>query len=147
MNLDVITTSVEEAVEAQLRFTSDPVVREAGTALVAALGPALREAGLQLARQAAEEVRAQVGDRTVEVMLDGDDPVIRLGEDPTGLGDIDTDDLDARITLRLPAQLKSLVEEAAGMGGDSVNTWVVKALSGKAKTRHSGSSVTGSYDL
>lgn len=147
MNLDVITATVEEAVEAQLRFTSDPAVREAGTALVAALGPALREAGLQLARQAAEEVRAQVGDRSVEVVLDGDDPVIRVGEDPAGLGDIDTDDLDARITLRLPSQLKSLVEEAAGMGGDSVNTWVVKTLSGKAKTRHGRSSVTGSYDL
>lgn len=147
MNLDVITASVEEAVEAQLRFTSDPAVREAGTALVASLGPALREAGLQLARQAAEEVRAQVGDRTVEVVLDGDDPVIRLGEDPVGLVDIDSDDLDARITLRLPSQLKSLVEEAAGMGGDSVNSWVVKTLSGKAKARHGGSSVTGSYDL
>lgn len=147
MNLDVITASMEEAVEAQLRFTSDPAVREAGSALVAALGPALREAGLHLARQAAEEVRAQLGGRTVEVVLDGDDPVIRLGEDSTLLGDVDTDDLDARITLRLPAQLKSLVEEAAGMGGDSVNTWVVKTLSGKAKARHSGSAVTGSYDL
>lgn len=147
MNLDVITASVEAAVESQLRFASDPAVREAGNALVAALGPALREAGLQLARQAAEEVRAQVGDRSVEVILDGDDPVIRIGEDPSASSDVDPSDLDARITLRLPTQLKSLVEEAAGMGGDSVNTWVVKTLSGKAKTRQTGSNVTGSFDL
>ena len=147
MNLDVIASSLEAAVESQMRFASDPAVREAGNALVVALGPALREAGLQLARQAAEEVRAQMGDRSVEVVLDGEDPIIRIGEDPSASGEVDPSDLDARITLRLPTQLKSLVEEAAGMGGDSVNTWVVKTLSGKAKTRRTGSKVTGSFDL
>ncbi len=147
MNLDVIMASVEAAVESQLRFATDPAVREAGSVLVASLGPALREAGLQLARQAAEEVGAQLGDRTVEVVLDGDDPVLRISDDPAATGDVDPGDLDARITLRLPAQLKALVEEAAGMGGDSVNAWVVKALSGKARTRASGSSVSGSFDL
>ncbi len=147
MNLDVITASVEAALQSQLQFASDPAVREAGTALVAALGPALREAGLQLARQAADEVRAQVGERTVEVVLDGDDPVLRIGEDTGSAAEVDPGDLDARITLRLPGQLKELVEQAAGLGGDSVNTWVVKALSGKAKARTSGSSITGSYDL
>lgn len=146
MNLDVIMASVEAAVESQLRFATDPAVREAGSAVVASLGPALREAGLQLARQAAEEVGAQLGDRTVEVLLDGDDPVLRIGDAPAA-GDVDPGDLDARLTLRLPAQLKALVEEAAGMGGDSVNAWVVKALSGKARTRAPGSSVSGSFDL
>ncbi len=147
MNLDAITTSVEAAVEAQLQFASDPAVREAGSALVAALGPALREAGLQIARQAAEEVRAQLGDRTVDVVLDGDDPIIRIGDDPAAGKEVDPSELDARITLRLPAHLKELVEQAADIGGDSVNTWVVKTLSGKAKTRQSGSTITGSYDL
>ena len=54
MNLDAITTSVESALEAQLRFASDGSVAEAGQALITALGPALRDAGMQLARQAAE---------------------------------------------------------------------------------------------
>lgn len=148
MNLDAITTSVETALEAQLRFASDPAVIEAGQALLTALTPALRDAGLQLARQAAEEVGAQMPDREVEVVLDGDDPALRVSGSDTQAADVDPSDLDARITLRLPSNLKQLIEEAADLGGDSVNAYVVKTLSGSAKRpRTSGNTIKGRFDL
>ena len=62
--------------------------------------------------------------------------------------EVDPSDLDARITLRLPSNLKQLIEEAADIGGDSVNAYVVKTLSGSAKTaRKSGNTIKGRYDL
>lgn len=150
MNLDAITTSVEAALEAQLRFASDGSVAEAGQALITALGPALRDAGMQLARQAADEVGAQLPDHEVEVVLDGDDPSLRVSSTQSEARDVDPSDLDARITLRLPTNLKEIIEEAADLGGDSVNTYVVKTLSGSAKSkseRRSGNSLKGRFDL
>ncbi len=148
MNLDAITTSVEAALEAQLRFASDPAVAEAGQALVTALGPALREAGLQFARQAAEEIGAQLPGHDVEVVFDGDDPALRVSGSEGAVPEVDPSDLDARITLRLPSNLKQLIEEAADTGGDSVNAYVVKTLSGSAKSaRKSGNTIKGRYDL
>ena len=52
-----------------------------------------------------------------------------------------SEDLDARITLRVPPSLKSLVEDAAETAGASVNTWVLDALSANPQTSHR---VTGS---
>ncbi len=150
MNLDALTTSVESALEAQLRFASDGSVAEAGQALITALGPALRDAGMQLARQAADEVGAQLPDHEVEVVLDGDDPSLRVTRTEAEAQDVDPSDLDARITLRLPTNLKQIIEEAADLGGDSVNTYVVKTLSGSAKTkadRKSGNTLKGRFDL
>jgi hypothetical protein len=53
----------------------------------------------------------------------------------------------ARINLRLPEHLKARVEEAAGMQGRSVNTWLVRAAtaalqpqSPPARTEHRGGS-------
>ncbi|NND01413.1 MAG: toxin-antitoxin system HicB family antitoxin, partial [Acidimicrobiia bacterium] len=41
----------------------------------------------------------------------------------------------ARITLRLPDSLKDDLESAAGDSGDSVNAYVIKALSSRAGRR------------
>ncbi|MDP8958656.1 MAG: type II toxin-antitoxin system HicB family antitoxin [Actinomycetota bacterium] len=114
---------------------SDPAVESAAQSLLNALTPAARQLALEMADQAASEVAAQLPDHQVEVVLREGEPVLsvrpRGGEGLVAGGE----DYEARITLRLPPSLKGLVEEAAGSSGDSVNTWVVKALSTMAGRR------------
>lgn len=151
MQVDPILTSIEAAVSTQLAVAgADPAVETAAGQLLVALGPALRQAALELAQQAAAEVGAQLGDRTVDVVLADGEPTLRVvdryGADA---GAEEEEEFDARITLRLPPSLKGLVEDAAGRAGDSVNTWVVKTLTSKAgrAASRTGSRVTGRYEL
>lgn len=148
MNLDAITTTLEARTEAQLRLSGDPAVEAAGSAILEALRPALHEAALAIARQAAEEVAAQLPDRPVDVVLDGDDPMLRIGQ-PAGEPVVDADELDARITLRLPKALKDVIESVADVEGDSVNAYIVKSLNTNAAAarRSTSERVRGSYDL
>ena len=105
---------------------------------------------MDLAEQAACEVRAQLPDRTVDLVLADGDPVAahrrgaRSSAEPTS-----TEELDARITLRVPPSLKSLIEDAAETAGASVNSWVLDALSRRArKPAHGhGFRMTHSFDL
>lgn len=149
MHLTPVLTTLEAAVSTQLAVAgADQTMEAAASQLLAALEPALRQVGMELAQQAAEEVGAQLGDRTVEVVLVDGEPQLRVsqpsGVDPTGL----EEDFDARLTLRLPPSLKGLVESAADETGDSINTWVVKTLtSGARKSTKVGRVVRGSFEL
>lgn len=149
MNVTAVTTSLEARTEAQLRLVGDAAVEEAGRAILEVLGPALRDAAFELARQAADEVAAQLPDRSVDVVLDGDDPVLRVGESAVGTPSVEASDLDARITLRLPSALKDLIEGAATDGGDSVNAYIVKSLNTEVtgNKKPTPSRVRGSYEL
>ena len=61
---------------------------------------------------------------------------------------IPQEEFDARITLRLPPSLKRLIEDSASVDGDSVNAWVVDALSKRAKRSVPGDKrVTQAFDL
>ena len=147
MNITAVTTTLEARAEAQLALVDDPAAEQAGRAILEVLAPALRDAAFDLARQAADEVRAQLPERDVEVVLDGDDPVIRIGSAPEA-PTVESSDLDARITLRLPSALKDLIEGAADLDGDSVNTYIVKSLNSEVTTTKKPSSrVRGSYEL
>jgi len=81
--------------------------------------------------QVALEVSSQLPNGHVDVRLAGQDPELVFVEDEEEeapaqqSGD---DGLNARITLRLPEQLKVAVERAAEAEGVSVNTWLVRAL-------------------
>ncbi len=123
---------------------------EAISALVDALGPALRLAAMELAQQAAAEVDAQLDDRRVEVVIVDGDPALRV-TDATAVRDAayePPEDFDARITLRLPPSLKQLIEDSAAIDGDSVNAWVVDALGKRAKrVDRRGRRVTEGFDL
>jgi hypothetical protein len=149
MHLAPVMTALEAAVSTQLAVAgADPTMEAAAGQLLAALEPALRQVGMELAQQAAEEVGAQLGDRTVEVVIVDGEPQLRV----TQSNDVDSnaleEDFDARITLRLPPSLKGLVESAADETGDSVNTWVVKTLTrGARKSTKVGRSVRGSFEL
>jgi len=111
--------------------------------LLAPLDPAVRLTLLEALSAAAEEISAELAPGSVDVRLRGgtagfvvtppapaapavDDAVagpveVRL---PVAEGD---DAAMVRINLRLPGNLKALIEDAAAAGGLSVNAWIVRA--------------------
>jgi hypothetical protein len=126
---------------------SDPAVETAINQLVAALGPALHVAAMEIAEQAAAEVRAQLAEHTVDVVLSDGDPALRIGEPPRLAEPRQAEEFDARITLRLTPRLKQMIEDAAQTSGDSVNSWVVDALGKQARQRGRGKHFNDSFDL
>ncbi len=126
----------------------DPAVDAAAAALVDALGPALHLAAFELAQQAAAELSAQLTDRMVEVVVADGDPSLRVTDASVSNPESPSEEFDARITLRLPPSLKSMIENSATLDGDSVNAWVVDALSKRARRgADRGRQVTESFDL
>jgi len=142
MDVETLTGQVKAVVAGQLALASDdPAVDAAGDAILAVLDPALRQMGSTLAEQAAIEVGAQLPDHSIEVVLrDGEPYLVVRSTDETVT--ISHDDLGARITVRLPEDLKVDLEDAASDLGDSVNTFVVKAIAGKTKARNRRSRTT-----
>jgi hypothetical protein len=100
------------------------------------LRPAFQQAAFRLAEQAAAEIGAQLAGYSVAVVLEDGEPSLLVREDSTARSTL-PEDLSARITLRLPDSLKDELEAAAGETGDSVNAFVVKALSTRASRRAS----------
>ena len=146
MDVSVIVEEIEEAVGGQLRLAGDDesVVR-AGEAVIGALRPAIERAAFRLAEQAAEEVDAQLPGKTVSVVLQEGTPILTVENDEEPIK-IDTDELEARITLRLSDKLKGILEEVADESGDSVNTYVVKTLTSKTRDRTVGRKFTGTIE-
>jgi predicted transcriptional regulator len=113
--------------------------------IVTALAPAIERAALRLAEQAAQEVDAQLPGKTVSVRLQEGTPILTV-EDSGDAIRIDTDELEARITLRLSDKLKGVLEEVAGESGDSVNSYVIKTLTSKTRDRSSGRRFSGTIE-
>ncbi len=142
MDIESVVGHVRGVVESQLALAGDdPSIAVAGEAILVALSPALRQAGMNLAEQAAAEIGAQLPEYTVDVVLSSGEPslVVRSSSDSIA---INTEHLDARITVRLPEELKGDLEEAASDIGDSVNTFVIRALAGRTKARRHSSRST-----
>ncbi len=117
----------------------------AGEVMIIALQPALERAALRLAEQAAEEVDAQLPRKSVSVRLQEGTPILSV-EDNDDPITVDTDQLEARITLRLSDRLKSILEEVANESGDSVNSFVVKALTSKTHDHTVGRRFSGTIE-
>lgn len=145
MRLEPVRTQIETAIEAQLRL-ADPAVAEAAAGFMEAFWPAVHSALLEVAQQAAAEIDAQLGDRRVDVRLTGGDPELVVTASPDRPERID-DDLEARITLRLPGSLKDIIDDAASASGDSINSWVVDALRSRARRSNVGSRVEETFEL
>ena len=91
---------------------------------------------------------AQLTEHTVVVVLNGPDVELRVDDRPRPAAPTDGEELDARITLRLPPSLKQMVERVASGDGESVNSWVVDALSQRARRGTApGRHVTEEFDL
>ena len=150
VQIQPIVNAVQSALASQGSLAGgDPAVEEAIDHLTSALGPAIRQAAMDLAEQAAIEVRAQLPDRNVDLILSDGDPSLRIAEPAVASEPITSEDLDARITLRVPPSLKALVEDAAETAGGSVNSWILDALSRRARKpqQNVGFRTTHSFDL
>jgi hypothetical protein len=122
----------------------DEQTRQTAALLGAAIEPAARLAIMNALADLASEVTAALGDRVVEVRLDGRDIRVAVSGEPTpepepepqpaaegpfrGLGG-DGGDI-SRITLRLVEQIKGQAEQAAAARGMSLNSWVAQAVQG-----------------
>ncbi len=102
---------------------------------------------LETLGEAALEISAQLPEGHVEVRLAGPDPqLVYVGGEPAETPAVGADEgLSARITLRLPENLKRELEEAAAREGVSLNSWLVRALarSTAPPPRRSGNRLTG----
>jgi hypothetical protein len=136
MDTSSVLTEIEAALGAQLELASvDPAVEAAGRAVLAALEPAIRRAAVRLAEQAAHEVDAQLPDATVEVTLRDGEPTLVVRREEADTSRYRGDQLDARLTVRLPETLKDDLERAASSAGDSINSYVIKALASEGRKR------------
>lgn len=88
---------------------------------------------LELLGQIASELDERLPHGRVEVRLAGQDAELVYIDDPDETSDEYSDDASARITLRLPEQLKTRVELAAQREGISVNSYIVRALSQRSR--------------
>lgn len=148
MEISTVFTEVEAALHSQLALTDDPDITEAASALIAVLEPSLRQAGVALAEQAALEADAQLPDHQVSLVLAHGDPQLQVQPRETRL-ETGVGAKEARLTVRLPEELKLMLEAAALDTGQSVNTYVVNALSSKTRhvKRRRGNSIRTSIDL
>ena len=112
-------------------------------------GAGIRQAAMDLAEQAACEVRAQLARSHRRSRPRRRRPVRCASPNAAASTRATTEELDARITLRVPPSLKTLIEDAAETAGASVNSWVLDVLSRRARKPHQGHGfrMTHSFDL
>jgi HicB family len=126
-----------------------PEARALAERLTGPLESAARLALLEALSAAAAEITRDLAPGSVDVLLRGGDPAFVVTpppvppredvarsetEAPPLTGPLNGEDGGtARMTLRLPDQLKARVEEAAGQQGISVNAWLVRAISAAAE--------------
>ncbi|OIK28200.1 hypothetical protein [Streptomyces malaysiense] len=104
------------------------------------LESAIRLTLLEVVSQAAEEISADLPSGSVDVRLQGSNPgfTVTTTAEPTAhqapapqdsapLPPLADEGPLARITVRMPEQLKQHVDEAAGREGVSANAWLVRA--------------------
>jgi hypothetical protein len=114
---------------AELGSLGDEATAEAAQRLSLALRSAAGLRILDALTEAALELSGQLSSGHVEVRMAGHDPqFVLVEEEAEPASAVEDVALTARITLRLPENLKAAVETMAGSEGVSVNTWIVRAL-------------------
>ncbi|MCK6211150.1 histidine kinase [Georgenia sp. EYE_87] len=136
MDLSPYLASLRQALASTARGSGSQV-QEAAELLAQSLEPALRLTLMELASDVAAEVTVQLDGDVVELRLRGGNPEVvvqqrpRTAEAPPPAPPAppvpEDDGGTARISLRLPENLKGQVDQAAAREGVSVNTWLVRA--------------------
>ncbi len=126
---------------------ADDRTRDITAALTGAGAAAARLVLLEALSEAAGEVTEALldapGSPTVSLRLDGsrvflDVSVATPAEAAAVAGD--DGDASARVTVRMPERIKTDLDHAADRDGVSVNTWIVRALTGALSRTASGAS-------
>ena len=113
---------------------ADEVTRNITARVAVAVEPALRLAMTQLLADAAAQLTSELQSTVVTVRMDGREPVLQVQEHPAAasgqaLAEPATEDEGtARVTVRLPEQLKRSAEALAQAAEQSLNTWIVQAV-------------------
>jgi len=105
----------------------DEAAAEAAGRMVAILERSVPRRVLELLSEVAAELSTELPEGRVEIRLAGDDVEFTYVEERPPAPKSDAE-LSARITLRLPEQLKARIEESASHEGVSVNGWVLRTL-------------------
>lgn len=133
----MLLAPIVEGIEDDLRRAAavgGEETRRIANALVDSLASAVRLRILDALQQAADELSSSLPGTSVEVRLQGNDPVFSLSvatmERPSadGEGSERSDEEVARVTLRMPEGLKGQAERAAVREGVSLNSWLVDAV-------------------
>ena len=135
-----LSTAVEALQEDLTRLAGlgDDAVSDAAARLVTALSGPVTVRLLDLLGEAAAEGGHQLPSGRIELRMSGRDAELVYVDDAGAAADTDIDDdQSARISLRLPEQLKARIEHAATRDGVSTNTWIVRTLSRSASTERS----------
>jgi hypothetical protein len=110
----------------------DEAVAEAARRIAAALESSLRLRLMDALGEAAAELTNQLPDGHVEVRVSAGEPELVYVPDPGAPPPSGLEDLTARITLRLPETLKTIVDAAAQEAGVSANTWLLQQITRSA---------------
>jgi hypothetical protein len=94
--------------------------------LIPALEPVLRTRLQEALTSLAQELKDQIPGGRIEVRITGEDVEFLYMQGESTPRETPTE-LNARITLRLPDDLKSRIEQAATSEGISLNSWLLKA--------------------
>src|SRR4051812_44517791 len=128
--VDALRTSLTAAAAA-----GGEQARETARLLADTLEPAVRLTVIDALSAMADEVTAALDDSLVDIRVRGRDPevvVVRTpdAEEPAAPDDDAPDDdaSMARISLRLPENLKTRAEASAAATGMSLNSWLVRAV-------------------
>jgi HicB family len=135
MDLSEYAESLRRELLGITRFAGEDITR-AAEMLAESLDSSVRLALLDVLSAAAGEITSRLDGAVVDVRLTGMEPefVVTVSADteeetsadvPDGADDAG----QTRLTLRMPESLKARVEAAAAASGQSVNAWLVRAVS------------------
>jgi hypothetical protein len=137
MNLTIVLEGLQEDLQAAAEL-GDERAAQVARRLGEVLGSKLRLSLLDVLSQVAVEVSSKLPTGHVEVRLAGQEPELVFVDEPAEAPS-SSEELSARISLRLPDSLKTAVERAADREGISTNAWLVRALDRAVEARPTGS--------
>ncbi len=128
MQTSWFTETLRSDLEAVGAMGSDKAMKVADRMIAVAL-PLAKARMLEAMSMALTELSAAVGIERIDLRVSGDEVTFVPAEQhATPAPDLDLSGEQARFSLRLPDDLKSLVEAKAAAEGVSSNTWIVHAL-------------------
>ena len=134
MNLTIVLEGLQQDLQG-LAELGDERSQRIAQRLGDALASNLRLKLFDVFSQVAVELSSKLPSGHIEVRLAGQEPELVFVDAPADGGGASSEELSARISLRLPESLKTSVERAAEREGVSVNAWLVRAISRAAESR------------
>jgi len=137
MNVAAFVEALQRDLQA-VAGMGDDAVADAARRIAATLEPSLRLRLMDVLGEAAAEVTQQLPNGPVDLRMSGGDPEFVYVEDQGAPMPSSDDSLSARVTLRLPETLKSIIDAAAQDAGVSANTWLLQQISKSANPQRRG---------